>query len=208
MQMEFDKDKYKVIKLPHPALLFLMINPGISVIELVLGRRIAKVTLVEKSGSSILNGRQYIPCPECNAIHDYRLWTQGNTFGHWFGYVCPNCHGKIPCIWTIPSIIALALTFPIWIWLKIFFEDAWLEKEKSRFAEIPIAAEQAKTAKKSNWLKAGLLFGIATFGAHMLIKGFLHQLSPTIIAAQFVIWMSAGLLWGFGMKLIYQSRKK
>ncbi len=203
--MEFDKEKYKVWKLPHPMLIHWVLNPGLAFNELILGQRIPKITLIDKTSDAPLMERQYIPCPECNALNDGRLWSKGNAFGHWFGYVCPECHGKIPCLWNFTSVILLVLTFPIWIWFKIFGERKWLEKEKGRFAEV--LAEELPEAKKTNWLKMGITYGAIMFCIMVLPRVFQNQLSSTQIAVQALIWLCGGLVFGLVMKL-FLSRKK
>ena len=203
--MEFDKEKYKVYKLPHPMLLHWIINPGLAFNELILGQRIPKVTLVDKTSDAPLMERQRIPCPECKAIHDARLWSKGNTFGHWFGLVCPECHGKIPCLWNITSLIVLALTFPLWIWLKILGEAKWYEREKRRFSEV--SASELPEAKKTSWLKMGISYGVIMFCIMALPQIFQGQLTPVGIAIQAGAWLCGGLAFGLIMKLFLSSKK-
>ena len=203
--MEFDKEKYKVWKLPHPMLLHWIINPGLAFNELILGQRIPKVTLIDKTSNAPLMERQYIPCPQCNALNDGRLWSNSNSLGHWFGYVCPECHGRIPCFWNITSLILLAIAFPIWISCKIFGEEKWLEKEKSRLAEV--VASEPLTAKKANWLKMGITYGVLMFCVMALPEVFQSQLTPSAIAVQTAICLGGGLVFGLAMKLFLGSRK-
>ncbi|PUA29318.1 MAG: hypothetical protein B0W54_01575 [Cellvibrio sp. 79] len=203
--MEFDKEKYKVYKLPHPMLLHWIINPGLAFNELILGQRIPKVTLIDKTIDAPLMERQRIPCPECKAIHDARLWSKGNTFGHWFGLVCPECHGKIPCLWNITSLIVLALTFPLWIWLKIFGEAKWYEREKRRFSAVSTSG--LPEAKKISWLKMGLSYGVIMFCIMALPQIFQGQLTPVGIAIQAGAWLCGGLAFGLIMKLFLNSKK-
>lgn len=203
--MEFDKERYQIWKLPHPMLLHWIINPGLAFNELILGQRVPKVTLVDKTSDAPLMERQIVPCPECGALNDARLWSKSNAFGHWFGLMCPQCHGRIPCLWNITSLIVLGLTFPIGIWFKIFFEDRWLEKEKSRFSAV--IASELPEAKKVQWLKMGILYGVVMFCILVLPKMFQSQLSPSAIAIQAAIWLGGGLIFGLLMKLFLSSRK-
>ncbi len=204
--MEFDKEKYTVWKLPHPMLLHWVLNPGLVFNELILGQRIPKVMLIDKTSDAPLVERQYIPCPECNALNDGRLWSKGNSFGHWFGYVCPECQGKIPCLWNITSLILLALTFPVWIWLKIFGEKKWLEIEQTRFAEI--LPGDSLEEKNFPWLKMGLMYGIIMFGIMVLPGIYLNHFAPGTIVLQAVLWLCAGLAFGWFMKLFLMRRGK
>lgn len=204
--MQFDKDKYKVCQLPNPLLLHWIINPGIVINELVLGQRLPKVTLIDKTSDAPLMERQFVPCPECHALNDARLWSKQNAFGHWFGFVCPECGGKIPCLWNITSLIVLALTFPIWIWLKMFSEKKWLEKEKTRFT--PILSQGLPEAQKVSWLKMGLMYGLFMFSVMVLPKIFQNELSTTAIVKHAAVWLIAGLVFGFAMKLILGRKRR
>lgn len=203
--MVFDKQKYKVWKLPHPLLLHWVINPGLAFNELVLGQRIPRVTLIDRTSDAPLMQRQYIPCPECRALNDGRLWSGGNTFGHWFGYVCPECHGRIPCLWNLTSLIVLVLTFPVWIWIKLLGEEKWLEKEKHRFSAVTAAG--LPEADEISWVRVGFGFGLMMFCIMVLPRLFLGTLAPVEIATQAVIWLIAGLVFGVLMKLCLGSRR-
>lgn len=204
--MLFDQDKYKVWQLPHPLLLHWIINPGIAINELVLGQRLPKVMLIDKTSDAPLMERQFVPCPECHALNDARLWSKQNAFGHWFGYVCPECGGKIPCLWNITSLIVLAVTFPIWIWLKMLGEKKWLEKEKTRFT--PMVKQGLPEARHVSWLKMGLNYGLFMFAVMVLPKIFQGQLSAKVIATQAAVWLVAGVTFGFVMKLILGRKAK
>lgn len=196
--MEFDKTKYKAWKLPHPLLLHWVLNPGVAVNELLLGQRIPKLMLIDKTSDVPLMERQYVPCPQCHALNDGRLWSKGNAFGHWFGYVCPACDAKIPCLWNYTSLIILALTFPVWIWFRRSAERRWHAKEKLRFSHR--ASNELPEAKQISWLKMGLGFGVMMFFIMTLPKIFQHQLSANLIALQAAIWLAAGVLFGLMMK--------
>ncbi len=132
--MPYDKNRFKIQALPHPFVLFWVLNPVLIVNELIFGQRIPKVTLIDKKSDKPLLERTYIPCPHCETLNDARLWGKGNSFGHWFGFVCPSCHQTIPCLWNIFSLAILAITFPLWYLPVRFFRQRWLEKEKKRVA--------------------------------------------------------------------------
>lgn len=198
--MQFDTDKFKVWKLPHPIILHWVLNPGLAFNELVLGQRLPKVMLIDKTSEEAFPAGQYVPCPHCETLNDGRLWSKGNALGHWFGYVCPACHGKIPCLWNLTSLVILTLTFPIWIWLKLFGEEKWLEKEKARFTTID--AGKAKKITNATWLKMGLAFGALMFcfmAAMELYRGQLTLYNTLVLAA---LWLVGGLIFGGLMKLI------
>jgi hypothetical protein len=79
--MNFDKDKYKVWQLPHPMVLHWVMNPGLAFNELILGQRLPKVMLVDKTSDAPLMERQYVPCPECNVLTDARVWGGSRSKG-------------------------------------------------------------------------------------------------------------------------------
>ena len=128
--MQYDKSRFKIWALPHPIVLHWVLNPGLMFNELILGQRQPKVSLIDKESDKSLLERCYIPCPHCETLNDNRLWGKRNTFGHWFGLVCPSCHQVIPCLWNIFSLAVLAITFPLWYFPARFFRQRWLEKEK------------------------------------------------------------------------------
>ncbi|MCP3965582.1 MAG: hypothetical protein GY750_12870 [Lentisphaerae bacterium] len=119
--MQFDKNKFKVLKLPLPIFLLWILNPAMVIAEIVMGIRLPEVILVDKDKTKPLNEPQFIPCPECNNLHDVRLWTHTNGFGHWLGLVCPSCGGIIPCVRNALTIAIQVFTFPIWYLLRMLF---------------------------------------------------------------------------------------
>jgi hypothetical protein len=204
--MEYDKEKYKALKLPHPLLLHWILNPGLAFNELILGQRIPKITLIDKTSSAPFMERQYIPCPDCGAMNDGRLWSKSNAMGHWFGYVCPECGGRIPCLWNITSITLLAVTFPIWIWIKIFAEKRWIEKEKNRFADIRLS--ELPKAKTTSWVKMGAIYGGLMFCFMSFPKILKNQMLLYDIVIQLAVWAGAGLVFGMVMKFCLGRRNK
>ena len=204
--MEYDKEKYKAWKLPNPLLLHWIINPGLAFNELILGQRIPKLTLIDKLSSVPLIERQYVPCPDCGAMNDARLWSQSNAIGHWFGYVCPECGGRIPCLWNLTSIALLAITFPFWIWIKIYGEKRWIEKEQKRLEDIQL--KELPTAETTSWLKGGAIFGGAMFCITSLLEILTNGVSSVDIVDQVAISMAAGLVFGVLMKFWVGRRKK
>ena len=204
--MEFDPEKYKVWKLPHPLLLHWVLNPGLAFNELVLGQRIPKVSLVDITSDAPLMERQYVPCPHCNYINDGRRWAGNQAFGHWFGYLCPECHGKIPCLWNFTSLILLAITFPLWIWFKPRIEAAWIEKEKSRLVDL--SSVELPLASNTSWLRMGLGFGLLMFCFMTLPMVIQDQLTAREVGIEFIIWMIVGLMFGGTMKFFLGRRRK
>jgi len=202
---EFDREKFKVWALPNLMLLHWVINPGLAFNELVLGQRVPKVTLIDKTIDAPLMERQFIPCPECGALNDARLWSKSNSFGHWFGYVCPVCEGRIPCLWNYTSLIILAITFPLWIWFKKPVEEKWFEKEKGRFAKVK---EQGLVqAKTTQWYKLGIRVALFMFVLMLISKMLSDQLTAESIVRLVFICSVGGLAFGIFMKKFQSSRK-
>lgn len=198
--MTYDKTKFKVWALPHPVILHYVLNPGLMFNELILGQRLPKVRLIDKKSDKPLLERTYIPCPHCDTLNDARLWSKGNTFGHWFGYLCPNCNQTIPCLWNIFSLVILTITFPIWYLFARSFRNKWLIVEKTRLSKIQ--ERPLRQAKSINWILRGtFLFG----GFMWFILEMLPQLwsilngNPwdlTSLITQLFHWFIIGFIWG------------
>jgi len=207
--MEYDKERYKAWALPHPLLLHWVLNPGLAFNEVFLGQRMPKLALIDKTSDQPLMERTFIPCPSCEAMHDGRLWAKGRCFGHWFGYVCPDCGGRIPCLWNLTSLVLLAITFPVWILPVLLWKDRWLAFELRR----------ARAAKEEElvdwggvpWVKMGALFS----GGMWMLLEVVPQLvrlatggsaSWRGVLISIPIWLGGGFLFGLIMKL-WMGRK-
>ena len=174
---EYDRNKYKVLALPHPLLLHWIIHPGLAFNELILGQRIPKVTLIDKTLDKPLMERSFIPCPSCGALHDGHFWAKKNAFRHWLGYVCPSCGEIIPCLWNLTSLLILAVTSPLWFFPVKYWKANWIEFEKSRYQNIE---KEYTPHEKTSWVKMGFLYG----GLMWLILG----LAPQVY--NFIVWKS------------------
>lgn len=202
---DFDKLKYKIWALPHPLILHWIINPGLAFNELILGQRLPKLTLIDKLSNKPMMERTKVPCPQCNTMNDGRLWGKGNAFGHWFGYVCPNCEAAIPCLWNVFSLLILFVTFPIWFAPVYFLKSKWIEYEKKRLKRN--FKKPLIEAKKTNWLIRGaLFFGGAMWGLMSLVPYLFGRVSLHSVLVGIPIWLFAGLLWGAIMQ--YWMNKK
>ena len=155
--MQYDKNRFKIWALPHPLILHCILNPGLIVNELILGQRLPKVTLIDKESDKPFFERCYIPCPHCETLNDHRLWGKRNTFGHWFGLVCPSCHEIIPCLWNIFSLAVLAVTFPLWYFPARFFRPRWLEIDKKRLASV-LEGPLTQARDDINWFLRSIFF--------------------------------------------------
>lgn len=206
--MHYDRNRYKVWKLPHPVLVHWMINPGLVVNELAFGQRQPKVTLIDKTSNAPLMERTIVPCAHCGALNDSRLWGKGNAFGHWFGFICPECGGKIDCLWNIFSLLVLALTFPIWLPIRKIYEDRWYQNKKQLLEKMkrgPII-----TSKSANWLKMGLVYGLIMFCFMTPFYAFIlpgGSLTLSLVGYQAMIWLLAGLAFGGLMKLLVGTKR-
>ena len=200
---EFDEKRYEILALPRPLLLHWILNPGIALNEIILGQRIPKLMLIEKSKEKY--PRSIVPCPHCGGMHDGLLWSGRNGFGHWLGYICPTCNAIIPCLWNLTSIVILILTFPIWLLILAVWKTKWLEYEKARIEK---KLEKGITKRKqTSWLIVGV-FGWGTI--MWVFVGIVPQLiiahfkgsafDWAAVLIQLPIWLGAGLLFGGIMK--------
>ena len=210
--MQYDKNQFKIWAIPHPFVLHWILNPGLVFSELILGQRLPKVTLIDKESNKPLLERAYVPCPHCETLNDARLWARGNAIGHWFGYVCPNCHQIIPCLWNIFSLAILAITCPLWYFPIRLVRLRWIEKEKERLANVlerPLI--QAKTIR---WHFIGTFY----FGGFMwLVLGVIPQIWQVLngrewdlitMFATLPIWLLVGLAWGLIMRFWMNKKGK
>ena len=211
--MQYDKNRYQIWALPHPLVLIWILNPFAIINELILGQRLPKLTLIDEESDAPFAERNYIPCPHCETLNDARIWTKANAFGHWFGFVCPNCHQIIPCLWSICSYAILVVTYPLWYFPARSFRHRWIEKEKARLAKV--LERPLIQAKDVNWNLLGTFY----WGGFMwLIMGFIPEVWNVLNGEEwdfimlFVIglpfWLLAGLGWGLWMHFEMNKRGK
>lgn len=201
--MKIDTNKYKVWTWEHPMMLHWIINPGLVFNELILGQRVAKIILVEKDKSKTLTDRSFIPCPNCETIHDGRIWSAQNktAFKNWYGLYCPNCGGVIPCLRNFASALLLTLTFPVWGWFRKSFKQEWLNKQPQRFASVDVNKVAPELSKK-RWVAIGLSWGLFMFIFTTFIMPWLRDeaITTTEILISIPIWTLGGLAFGYTMK--------
>ncbi|MFA8433392.1 MAG: hypothetical protein ACEPOZ_02645 [Marinifilaceae bacterium] len=206
--MEYDKKKYKVYTWRHWMVLHWIVNPGLAFNELVLGQRVPKISLVDKTSDKPRMEKTYVPCPHCSKLHDGRTWSpqNGTGFNNWFGLYCPNCGGTIPCITNGLSFVLKCLTFPVWGWFRKSLKKRWLEKQPQRYEGIDLNIVPNPFDKKS-WKATGLTWGVFMFLVMTFIFPFFEgeeiTLDSVLIAIPF--WTIAGFGFGYAMK-IYTSR--
>jgi hypothetical protein len=143
---------FKVWRLPHPAMLHWVLNPGLVVNELLLGQRVPKVQLFCESCEGALLQRSYIPCPNCKTMNGSGAWRRRDSFWHWLGLVCPNCGKRIPSLWNLFSLVLLAITSPLWyLPYRLYFRD--------RNAARPIGNPNRPPVSKRLWIALAVFWG-------------------------------------------------
>lgn len=207
--MNFDKNQYKVYTWKNWMMLHWILNPGLMVNELILGQRVPKISLEDKTSNKPRIERSFVPCPHCDTLHDGRTWSQQNKTGfqNWFGLYCPNCGNIIPCLLNIFSFIVLAITFPIWGWFRTSSKNKWIEKQPQRFQAMNIEKTPNPFDNK-NWIKTGLSWGIFMFLMMTIVFPYLFNeaISTKSIVLGAVIWSIGGLAFGYTMKLSFNSK--
>lgn len=214
--MDINEDEFKIWNWKTLTFFHWIINPGTAINELLLGQRIPKVMLIEKNSPRPMMERTYVPCPSCETLHNGSVWsTQNKTaFKNWYGLYCPNCGEIIPCLLNIFSRLLIAITYPLWFWKQEDWKKQWLAKQPARFENLKSTQIEHK---KVNWLKMGLVFGGLMFLIMtVFFKGvflFLTDVKEDYISYFFediaihaVIWLIAGLVFGFLMKYILGKR--
>lgn len=209
--MEINTNKYRIYNWKHWMVVHWMLNPGLVINELVLGQRVPKIMLEDKTSPLPRHERSYVPCPHCETIHDARTWStqNGTGFKNWFGLYCPACGNVIPCLMNFTTFIVLAITYPLWGWFRKSLKQRWLAKQPERFKNIDVKKVYNPFAKKV-WMGAGIAFGVIMYFVNVLFLPFLwdEQITWTKALVGLPIWMGAGLLWGYWMKAFSNKRGK
>ena len=202
--MEFDKEKYKVYTWKNWMMLHWILNPGLAINQLILGQRVPKVSLEDKTIDKPRIERTLVPCPHCETLHDGRTWSteKGTAFKNWFGLYCKSCGNIIPCLTNGLSFLIRAITFPIWGWFRKSLKEKWLEKQPKRYENIDIKHISNPFDKKS-WIKTGLSWGAFMF--LVMSIGFTYfegeEITLKTLLLGLVIWTIGGLGFGYTMKL-------
>lgn len=206
--MQFDK-KYKVYTWKNGMLLLWVINPGLAINELILGQRIPKVSLLDRTSDKPRVERTFVPCPHCGTLHDGRTWAveNGTAFKNWFGLYCPSCGKVIPCLINVASFILLALTFPVWGWFKKALKARWLEKQPGRYEHINIGITPNPYDKRS-WAVTGLTWGMFMYLMMIIAFPLLigEKITWKMVWTGIPLWAIAGLGFGYTMKVFTEMR--
>lgn len=202
--MKFDKEKYKVYTWKNWMMLHWVLNPVLAINELLLGQRVPKVTLEDKTIDKPRVERAIIPCPHYKTLHDGRTWSieNGTDFKNWFGLYCTNCGNTIPCLTNGLSFLILAIVFPIWGWFRKGLKEKWLKKQPKRY-ENSVIQSIPNPFDKKYWIKTGLLWGAFMFLIMSIglpyFKG--NEITWQTLLLGLVIWTIGGLGYGHMMKL-------
>ncbi|TNE65204.1 MAG: hypothetical protein EP344_03125 [Bacteroidetes bacterium] len=209
--MHFDPDKYKVYTWKHWMLLHWIINPGLAFNELVLGQRVPRVSLLDKTSEKPLIERTLIPCPHCEKLHDGRTWStqNGTAFRNWFGLYCPACGGIIPCLTNGLSFILLALTAPLWYAFRDRLKARWLEKQPARYRDLDVASTP-NPYEDLGWIRIGLGWGLFMYVFMTFILPFFYgeDLSWKQAVIGVPVWAIGGLSFGYAMKRLFGKKEK
>lgn len=188
-----------------------LINPGLAFNELVLGQRIPKVSLIDKTSSKPKVERSVIPCPHCNTLHDGRTWSgqNGTATKNWFGLYCPSCMEVIPCVMNVFTLLILTLTYPIWGWFKNRIKENWLDKQPERFQNLTFESN-LKSFNKKGWIKLGLIWGAFMFVIMTFVFPFMSNetITPKRSLVGLILWTIGGLIFGYTMKLMMNKVPK
>ncbi len=199
--MEIDKTRYKVWNYRHFSVIHWLVNPGLVINELILGQRIAKVTLIDKTSDRPLIERTIIPCPHCNTYHDGRTWSDQNTtaFKNWFGLYCPHCSQVIPCVRNWTAGLLLIVTYPLWFWWIGRWKASWLNNQPVRFIDLML---EPLPPKPIRWKRMGLIWGAAMYIIMTLTLPIATGTPLTWQLALFSLplWALGGLAFGLTMK--------
>lgn len=207
--MKFNKDKYRVYTWKHWMLLHWILNPGLAINELIMGQRVPRISLEDKTSEKPRAERTFVPCPHCEKLHDGRTWAthNGTAFKNWFGLYCSNCGKIIPCLTNGLSFIILALTFPIWGWFKESLKAKWLEKQPERYKNVNIEMTPNLMDKKT-WIKTGLSWGAFMF--LIMSVGFPYidgqEITLKSTSIGLIVWTIAGFGFGYTMKLFMNKK--
>ncbi|MEQ1745681.1 MAG: hypothetical protein ABMA02_09655 [Saprospiraceae bacterium] len=207
--MQYDTNKYKIYTWKSGVMLHWVLNPGLAINEVILGQRVPKVSLIDKTSDKPYMDRGFVPCPHCSHLHPSLTWSAKNNlaFGNWFGLYCHKCGGIIPCLMNALSFILLVVTAPLWWWFRDSLRAAWLTRQPARYADLDLSG---LTYTKTSWLAMGLTFGVVMFSLQTILPPLISKVPFTTdsIVTGLIIAALAGLVFGLAMKLWMGRRGK
>ncbi len=89
--MEFDSERYELRSWKRWDALHWVVNPGPAFNELVLGQRVPKLILIDRRSTRPPAERQFVLCPNCETLHDGRLWCGRNSLAKQRSGRCAAC---------------------------------------------------------------------------------------------------------------------
>ena len=203
-KMKFELEKYTIYTWKNWMILHWILNPGLAFNELILGQRVPKISLIDKTSNKPRLERMIVPCPHCETLHDGRIWSteNGMAFKNWFGLFCSNCGNFIPCLINVTSLLLLILTFPIWGWFKNSLKAKWLENQPKRYEKISVETIP-NSFDSQNWIQTGLTWGLIMFLLVSLLIPYLNgqEITAKTISIGLIIWIIGGLAFTYSLKL-------
>ena len=186
-----------------------ILNPVVAINELILGQRIPKVMLEDKTLNKPKFQRTFVPCPHCKTLHDQKTWAtqNGTAFKNWFGLYCKSCGNIIPCVTNAFSFLILAITFPVWGWFKKDLKSIWLKKQPKRYENSNINQE-SNAFNENHWIKAGLLWGAFMFLLNDIVHPYFNEEKITGATLFFgaILWAIGGLAFGHSMNAFMNKK--
>lgn len=193
--------------LPNPLLVHWVLNPGIVINEVLLGQRIPRETYFCETCTGPKPQRAYVGCPHCGAWHPAALWSQRRAFGHWLGYVCPDCGKGIPCLWNVISLFLVAVTAPFW-WVPLrIYGPQWRSWQRERIRGVT-PPNVAAAVQRIKWVRMGILFwGLPVGLLFSLVMAFFvpgrsYGENLRLLLLFLPMWVIGGVGFGLAMKWI------
>lgn len=203
----FDPNKWKVYTWKNWMVFHWLINPGLAFNELLLGQRVPKVMVEDKTSNKPRVERSFVPCPHCGEMHDSQIWsTDRLAFKNWFGLYCTSCGQIIPCLRNVTSSVLLVLLYPIWRPFYKSQKEKWLSAQPARYASLPTTKVE-NTYGGKRWIINGLVFGAimwCLFVGMIVFEG--NAISTLQLAKSVAVYSIGGLFFGYTMKLFTSAR--
>lgn len=206
--MNTEKNRYKVYTWKNGSKLHWILNPVFAINELILGRRVPKISLEDNTMDASKMERIFVPCPHCETLHKERTWStqNGKAFKNWFGLFCKNCGNTIPCLTNGLSFLILVLTFPIWVWFRKSWKAKWLEKQPERYENFDTEF-MANPLDRKSWIRTGLTWGAFMFLIMSIVSPYFHgeRIDWRTLLGGLIIWTIGGLGFGYIMRFMYKG---
>jgi len=206
--VQYDSSKYTIWTWKNPIQLYSRLNPLLVFNELIFGKRVPKILLLEKYPSKSTPKKNLVPCPHCGTMHPSSKWSnRNNAYKNWFGLYCDQCGKIIPCPWNFTSILLLGITFPIWIWFVKSWKAKWLKQQPTRYLNLKLD-ESSNPYDGLGWLTFGLFWGISMYFFSVFLfpyfSGEAIQIKKVLVGIP--MWLICGLGMGYAMKMVYAQK--